>query len=44
VTTLVFHDLPETRIGDLHRVATRYIKGKDKAEEQICHEQMTDMP
>ena len=44
VTTLVFHDLPETRIGDLHRVATRYIKGKDKAEEQICLEQMTDMP
>ncbi len=44
VTTLVFHDLPETRIGDLHRVATRYITGKDKAEEQICTEQMTDMP
>jgi putative hydrolase of HD superfamily len=44
VTTLVFHDLPEARIGDLHRVATRYITGKDKAEEQICREQMTDIP
>jgi len=44
VTTLVFHDLPEARIGDLHRVAARYIQGKDKAEEQICREQMEDMP
>lgn len=44
VTTLVFHDLPETRIWDLHRVATRYITGKHEAEEKICTEQMADMP
>jgi putative hydrolase of HD superfamily len=44
VTTLVFHDLPETRIGDLHRVATNYLHGKNAAEEKICNEQMADMP
>lgn len=44
VTTIVFHDLTETRIGDLHRVATRYIQWKDEAEQQICREQMDEMP
>lgn len=44
VTTLVFHDFPETRIGDLHRVATRYLSGKNEAEEKICREQTEEMP
>ena len=44
IATLLFHDLPEARIGDLHRIATRYIKGKDDAEQQIFQEQMLGMP
>ncbi len=34
-----FHDIPETRIGDLDKVAQRYIN-KDKAELQAFTEQM----
>ncbi len=44
VTTLVFHDNAEARIGDLHRVATRYIHTKKEAEEQIIKEQTADVP
>lgn len=44
IATLLFHDLPETRIGDLHRIATRYIQGKDTAEEQVFSEQMDMIP
>lgn len=44
VTTLVFHDLAETRIGDLHRIATRYLHGKKEAEQQIFAEQLADIP
>lgn len=44
VTTLVFHDNAETRIGDLHRVATRYIHTKKEAEELIIQEQTADVP
>lgn len=39
VTMLVFHDLSETRIGDLHRVATRYLGDKHTAEKQVLHDQ-----
>lgn len=38
-TMLVWHDIAETRIWDLHKVATKYITNKDKLEEDIMKEQ-----
>jgi putative hydrolase of HD superfamily len=39
-TMLIWHDLPEARIGDLHRNATQYIKDKQQAEETALHDQV----
>lgn len=44
VITLLFHDLPETRIGDLHRIATRYIEWKDEAEKNVLEDQLDWLP
>lgn len=41
---LIRHDMAETRIGDLHKVATRYIHDKKQAELQVMKEQYADMP
>ncbi|MFA6918122.1 MAG: HD family hydrolase [Candidatus Gracilibacteria bacterium] len=30
VTMLVFHDMGECRIGDIHKIATRYVKADEK--------------
>lgn len=38
-TMLVWHDIPETRIWDLHKIASRYIKNKDEIEAGILNEQ-----
>lgn len=40
---LVFHDNGETRIGDLHKIASRYIDGK-KAEKNAFEEQASGLP
>lgn len=40
---LVFHDNGETRIGDLHKVATRYIDSKG-AEELAFRDQSNNLP
>jgi len=40
---LVFHDNGEIRIGDLHKVAARYIDSK-KAEESAFKDQINDLP
>jgi len=40
---LVFHDNGETRIGDLHRVASRYIDSKE-AEKKAFYEQAERVP
>ena len=40
-TMLVWHDIAETRIGDLHKIATRYIKNKNAIEEEIMDEQFS---
>lgn len=37
---LVWHDMAETRIGDLHKVATHYIKGKDVFEDRVMEDQL----
>ncbi len=42
-TICLFHDTAETRIGDLHRVARRYLDA-DKAEEQAFSEQVERLP
>lgn len=39
----VFHDIPEARIGDLDKVAQRYIN-KDEAEMQALHDQTAKLP
>ncbi len=36
---LVWHDIAETRMGDLHKIASRYIENKSKIEEKIVKEQ-----
>ncbi len=38
-TILVWHDMAETRIWDLHKIATRYIKNKKEIEDTIMKEQ-----
>jgi putative hydrolase of HD superfamily len=40
---MIFHDSPETRSGDLHKVAARYIGLKD-AEQKIEQEQYDNLP
>jgi len=40
---LLFHDLPETRLGDLHKIAAKYVD-KDSAEKQIAQEQAHLLP
>lgn len=42
-TMLVFHDNGEARIGDLHRVASRYIDSKE-AEKKAFYEQAERVP
>lgn len=38
-TMLVWHDIAETRIGDMHKVALRYITNKKELEEKVMEEQ-----
>ena len=38
-TMLVWHDIAETRIGDMHKVTTRYITNKMEAEEHVMEDQ-----
>lgn len=40
---LVWHDIAETRIGDLHKVATRYITNKMDIEERVMQDQFRDI-
>lgn len=41
--TCLFHDVPETRLNDLHKVGHRYIDFK-KAEEEALKEQIQNLP
>lgn len=38
-TMLVWHDIAETRIGDMHKIALRYITNKKELEEKVMKEQ-----
>jgi len=38
---LVWHDMPEARIGDLHRNASKYLTNKQQAEENSLHDQVS---
>lgn len=40
---LVWHDIAETRVGDMHKVATRYITNKMEAEEKVMQDQFQDI-
>lgn len=40
---LVWHDIAETRIGDLHKIASRYITNKKEIEEDVMKEQFKDL-
>lgn len=40
---LVFHDLPEARIGDMHKVTANYIE-KDHAEKAVAEDQAKFLP
>lgn len=40
VSMIVFHDIAETRIGDIHKVAARYL---NDAEEQVVEEQLAPL-
>lgn len=42
-TMLLFHDIPETRINDIHKIGSRYIDNK-KAEELAVKDQVKDLP
>lgn len=39
VTTLVWHDIAETRIGDMHKVAVGYITNKKELEKKVMNDQ-----
>lgn len=39
----LFHDLPETRVNDTHKVAARYVD-PDYAERKVVHEQAERLP
>ena len=41
---LIWHDMPEIRIGDIHKIGGRYLTGRKAAEEQILSEQTRDIP
>ena len=43
-TMLVWHDIAETRIGDHHKVAARYLTNKKEAEKQVMSEQFAGLP
>ena len=40
---LVWHDIAETRVGDMHKVATRYSTNKMEAEEKVMQDQFQDI-
>ncbi len=40
---LVWHDMAESRIGDLHKIANHYLSGKQKAEDQVMEDQVGHM-
>jgi putative hydrolase of HD superfamily len=42
VTMVVFHDIGECRVGDIHKIANRYITGVN--EEQAVRDQTQDLP
>jgi len=42
-TMMIWHDLPETRIGDLHWIAQKYIDDKKTIEDQVFADQMQDV-
>jgi len=44
VTAIVFKDIGECRLGDVHRTASRYIKNIKEFEEKIIHEQLDKVP
>lgn len=44
VTAVVFKDIGECRLGDIHRTASRYIKNVKEFEEQAIQEQLTPIP
>jgi 5'-deoxynucleotidase YfbR-like HD superfamily hydrolase len=37
---LVWHDIGETRIGDLHKIASNYIDQKKEAEVRVMKDQL----
>ena len=44
VTAVVFKDIGECRIGDVHRTSSRYIKNIKEFEEKAIHEQLDEVP
>lgn len=44
VTAVVFKDIGECRLGDIHRTASRYIKNVKEFEEQAICEQLDTVP
>lgn len=40
---LVWHDIAEARVGDMHKVATRYITNKMEVEEKVMQDQFQDI-
>lgn len=43
IKMLLFHDLPESRIGDIHKVAGKYLN-KPEAESEVIKDQKRRMP
>lgn len=43
-TMLVWHDLAETRIGDWHKIVTRYVDNKKEVEMQVMADQLAGLP
>lgn len=42
-TILVWHDIMETRIGDVHRIGSRYIKNKKEIEKTVLEDQLNHL-
>ena len=42
-TMLLWHDMTEARIGDLHRNASKYLTNKQQAEELALHDQVSGL-
>lgn len=42
-TILIWHDMAETRIGDMHMIVKRYIKNKKEAESQVTRHQFENV-